>query len=205
MSVGYDIPQWGKVTLRTMNGCLKCCLHSRNTANFKGRAAHESGVWGNKPNFYIHPNSKRNFWCTETKFAYLHNIYIHQNICNPLYNNGLMLWVRYFMWITSILQDLEHLLLTNHIEAFTTTMIIENNWYPLFRCNVPHSCFQLWICDSEAILCARWAICLLLMYCTATLSVHICLWTWSQFYLYIHANACWSYSQFSVSGCAAPT
>ena len=85
----------------------------------------------------------RNFWCTETKFAYLHNIYIHQNICNPLYSNGLMLWVRYFMWITSILQDLEHLLLTNHIEAFTTTMIIENNWYPLFRCNVPHSCFQL--------------------------------------------------------------
>ena len=51
MSVGYDIPQWGKVTLRTMNGCLKCCLHSRNTANFKGRAAHESGVWGNNQTF----------------------------------------------------------------------------------------------------------------------------------------------------------
>ena len=51
MSVGYDIPQWGKVTLRTMNGCLKCCLHSRNTANFKGRAAHESGVWGNNRTF----------------------------------------------------------------------------------------------------------------------------------------------------------
>ena len=43
-TAGYDIPRWRKVILRTTNGCLKRCLHSKNTASFKGRAAHGGGV-----------------------------------------------------------------------------------------------------------------------------------------------------------------
>ena len=69
---GYDIPWWRMVKLRTMNGCLKLCLHLMNTATFKDRAVHGGGVW---TNFHVRQNRK--FTKKKQKFGCLHKIYLY--------------------------------------------------------------------------------------------------------------------------------
>ena len=86
MGAGYDIPRWRKVTLTT-NGCSKPkhCLHPKNTASFKDRAAHGGGVRSNNQTSAYAQIEKEFFWFTENKNSLIYTkytcIYMHQNIC----------------------------------------------------------------------------------------------------------------------------
>ena len=103
------------------------CLHSRNTANLKDRAAHKIDAWSNNRTSAYVQIAKKIFFMIyrKQKFTYLHKICLQTSKFCFIHNPCTYYWQCKATTMAScsamwgILQDLGHLLLTNHIEEFT--------------------------------------------------------------------------------------